>query len=297
MKRAAAPDAARDRSATEALYDRVAQQGHFTLLRSPDWWSRRLWGYPGDWWCTKGAGADRSRATSTTKSRTRRGPFRLAIALNEFVAATPEAHRGLVGHLATLRDQVEEIHYAAPLDHAWGSVLRTSQNLRPGAEIGPFLDTGGVASGAMLRITDVKGALELLPPAGNGRGELVLEVDDPILPLNSRSWHVRVVDGRLRVAAEPSRRLPRLTPRPTRWPSSTPARCRPPARRRWAWWTRAVAPRRSRITGSARAPRSSINQSPSSGPSGAPGFSVVHEIRPRFRDTGRDGSPQQRRLT
>jgi hypothetical protein len=66
----------------------------------------------------------------------------------------------------------------------------------------------------MLRINDVKGALELMPPAGNGRGELVLEVDDPILPLNSRSWHVKVVDGRLRVAAEPSRRLPRLTTTP-----------------------------------------------------------------------------------
>ena len=36
-------------------------------------------------------------------------------------------------------------------------------------------------------------------------------MDDPVLPLNSRSWHVKAVDGRLRVAAEPSRRLPRLT--------------------------------------------------------------------------------------
>ena len=203
-----------DRAAVEALYDRVAQQGHFALLRSADWWSRRLWGYPGDWVVYEGRRRGQIEGYLYYEVENSRGPFRLAIALNELVAATPEAHRGLVGHLATLRDQVEEIHYAAPLDHAWSSVLRTSQNLRPGAEIGPFLDTGGVASGAMLRITDVKGALELLPPAANGRGELVLEVDDPILPLNSRSWRVKVVDGRLRVAAEPSRRLPRLTASP-----------------------------------------------------------------------------------
>src|SRR5258706_361395 len=146
---------------------RVAQQGHFAVLSKPDWWGRRLWGYPGDWVVYEGRRRGQIEGYLYYEVENSRGPFRLAIALNELVAATPDAHRGLVGHLATLRDQVEEIHYAAPLDHAWGSLLRTSQNLRPGAEIGPFLDTGGVASGAMLRITDVKGAIEMLPPAAN----------------------------------------------------------------------------------------------------------------------------------
>src|SRR5436190_942163 len=145
-----------DRSATEALYDRVAQQGHFTLLRKPDWWSRRLWGYPGDWVVYEGR---------------RRG-------------------------------QIE------------GYLYYEVENSRPGAETGPSPHTGGGASGPRLRTTDVKGALERRPPAGDGRGALVLEVEDPILPLNSRSWRVKMVDGRLRVAAEPSRRLPRLTTSP-----------------------------------------------------------------------------------
>src|SRR5262249_1636787 len=70
-------------------------------------------------------------------------------------------------------------------------------------------------------------------------------------------------------------------PRRTRWLSSTPARCRPPARPRWAWWARPAAPGRSRITGSERAPRSSINSMPPT----PPGCSVGHETRPRFRDT------------
>jgi len=52
------------------------------------------------------------------------------------VAATPEAHRGLVGYLASLRDQVQEMHYAAPADNGWLALLATPQNLRPGAEIG-----------------------------------------------------------------------------------------------------------------------------------------------------------------
>jgi predicted acetyltransferase len=200
-----------DRPAVEALYDRMAQQGHFALVRTPDWWGRRLWNYPGDWVVYEGRRRGQIEGYLYYEVENSRGPFRLAIALNELVAATPDAHRGLVGHLASLRDQVEEIHHAAPADHVWASILRTSQNLRPAAEIGPYLDTGGLATGAMLRITDVKGALEMLPVAASARGEIVLEVDDPVLALNSRAWHVTARDGRLRVGHEPSRRLPRLS--------------------------------------------------------------------------------------
>jgi predicted acetyltransferase len=202
-----------DRPAVEALYDRVAQDGHFAMARSVEWWGRRLWSYPGDWVVYEGRRRGQIEGYLYYEVENSRGPFKLAISLNELVAATPEAHRGLVGYLAALRDQVEEIHYAAPLDHAWGSLLGTAQNLRPGAEIGPFLDTGGIASGAMLRITDVKGALELLPVAPAARGEIALEVADPVLPLNTRAWRVKPVDGRLRVSPETSRRTSRRTPR------------------------------------------------------------------------------------
>jgi predicted acetyltransferase len=201
-----------DRPAVEALYDRVAQQGHFALARTPDWWSRRLWTYPGDWVVYEGKRRGQIEGYLYYEVESSRGPFRLAISLTEFVAVTPEAHRGLVGHLAALRDQVEEIHHAAPDDRAWATVLPTAQNLRPGAEIGPFNDTGGLAAGAMLRITDVKGALELMPIAPGARGEVALDVEDPVLPMNARVYHLTARDGRLRVGPEPTRRrLPRLS--------------------------------------------------------------------------------------
>ncbi len=38
-----------DRPAVQALYERVASQGHWALDRRPEWWSERLWTYPGDW--------------------------------------------------------------------------------------------------------------------------------------------------------------------------------------------------------------------------------------------------------
>jgi predicted acetyltransferase len=199
-----------DRPAVQALYERVAQQGHFALERRPDWWFNRLWGYPGEWVVYEGKRRGQIEGYLYYEVENSRGPFRLAITLGEFVAATAQAHRGLVGHLSSLSDQVEEIHYAAPGDNAWLALMKTAQNLRPGAEIAAFSDTGGVGNGAMLRITDIKGALEMLPLRPNARGEIALEVEDPVLAQNARAYRVTAREGRLRVRPYSGKRAPRL---------------------------------------------------------------------------------------
>jgi predicted acetyltransferase len=194
-----------DRPAVEALYEHMAPQGHFVLERSPQWWSQRLWGYPGDWVVYEGRSRGQIEGYLHYEVDTTHGPFRLALTLTEFLAATPEAHRGLVGYLASLSDQVQEIHFAAPGDNLWLATVKTAQNLRPGAEIGMLLDTGGVAHGAMLRVNDVKTGLERFPIAPHARGEVVLEVDDPVLPANARAWRVSAREGRLHVRPEAAR--------------------------------------------------------------------------------------------
>jgi len=201
-----------DRPAVEALYERVAAQGHFALARRPEWWSRRLWTYPGDWVVYEGKRRGQIEGYLYYEVDSTNGPFKLALTLSEFVAATPEAHRGLVGHLASLADQVQELHGAAPADNAWLAQLRTAQNLRPTVETSMFTDTGGVANGLMLRVTDVKLALEGLPVAPHARGEVMLEVEDEILPGNSRPVRVSAREGRLKASLDPRARprLPRL---------------------------------------------------------------------------------------
>jgi predicted acetyltransferase len=201
-----------DRTAVEALYDRAATAGHFALERRSGWWAQRLWDYPGDWVVYAGA-SGRLEGYLHYEMDTTHGAFQLGLTLSEFVAVTPAARRGLVGHLASLADQVNEIHHAAPADNLWLATLRTAQNLRPGAEMGVLLDTGGVAHGAMLRVTDVKGALEALPVAPRSRGEVVLTVDDPVLPQNALRWRVTARTGGLAVAPAGARRAgePRLT--------------------------------------------------------------------------------------
>jgi predicted acetyltransferase len=204
-----------DRPAVQALYERIATQGHFSIARSPEWWTRRLWTYNGEWVVYEGRRRGQIEGYLYYEVETEHGPFKLALTLNEFVAATPEAHRGLIGHLASLADQVQEIQFASPGDHAWLAILKTPQNLRPGPEIGLFNDAGNLGHGAMLRLTDVKLALETLPVAPNARGEIVLEVEDAVLPTNARPYRVSARDGRLKVRPETGRagvkpRLPRL---------------------------------------------------------------------------------------
>jgi hypothetical protein len=69
----------------------------------------------------------------------------------------------------------------------------------------------------MLRVLDVKNALEALPVSSHARGELVIDVRDPVLPTNERAWRVHARDGQLTVRAETTRlaasrdKRPRLT--------------------------------------------------------------------------------------
>ena len=211
MRRSMLPD----RPAVEALYDKVAVHGHFALQRNHDWWTQRLWSYEGDWIVYEGRRRGQIEGYLYYDIDSSGGPFKLVLNLTEFVAATPAAHRGLVGYLSSLSDQVSEIHLAGPSDNSWLQVLETPQNLRPNAEIGIYADAGGVSAGMMLRVTDVKLALDGFPVWSGARGEIALEVDDPILTQNSRTWRVRASDGRLVVRLMQARsrsgkRMPRL---------------------------------------------------------------------------------------
>ncbi len=203
-----------DRASIEALYEKVALGGHFALARKPEWWAQRLWGHGGDWVVYEGKRRGQIEGYLYYEVDAAAGPFKLSLTLTEFVAASPEAHRALAGYLASLADQVSEIHSIMPGDNGWTTLLRTAQNLRPGLEMSVYSDTGNVVNGLMLRLNDVKAALERLPVSPSARGEIALEVDDTVLAPNARAWRLRASEGRLKVSAEAARggrsRLPRL---------------------------------------------------------------------------------------
>lgn len=203
-----------DRAAVQALYERVAQQqGHFALERRNEWWQRRLWTYAGDWVVYEGRRRGQIEGYLHYEVDASNGPFKLAISVKELVAGSPGAFRGLAGYLGTLADQASEIEWLAPADNAWLTTLRTAQALPVAEDLGVFSDTGAIADGLMLRVVDVKAGLEALPPQNGARGEVILDIDDDVLPANARAWRVIAREGKLAVSPETGRRgrAPRLS--------------------------------------------------------------------------------------
>ena len=206
-----------DRPLVQALYDQWAlERGHFALARRPEWWERRLWGYEGDWIVyEKRRGQIEGYLHVQVDAGD--GPWKLVLTVNEFVAMTPDAHRGLTGYLHGLRDQAAEVVMTAPSDAPWAATLADAANLRGDMKLGVVRTTGHLGYGAMLRLLDVKSALEALPVSPQARGDVVVDVRDAVLPANERAWRVHARDGRLSVRAETPRqaasrdRLPRLT--------------------------------------------------------------------------------------
>jgi predicted acetyltransferase len=205
-----------DRPAVQELYDRhAAEAGHFALARRPEWWEKRLWGYEGDWVVYEGRRRGQIEGYLHYQIDSGEGPWKLVLTVNEFVASTPAAHRGLWGYLNALRDQAVEVVAVLPGDDLWLSQLADAANLRGELKLGVHRTTGHLGYGAMLRLVDVKAALELLPLAPLARGEVVLEVTDPQLPTNARAWRLTAREGRLlvrpaRPGAKGSSTLPRM---------------------------------------------------------------------------------------
>ncbi|HTR96464.1 MAG TPA: GNAT family N-acetyltransferase [Candidatus Acidoferrales bacterium] len=205
-----------DRPAVVQLYDRQAEErGHFALARRPEWWDKRLWGYEGDWVVYEGRRRGQIEGYLQYQIDSAEGPWKLVLTVNEFVASTPAAHRGLWGYLHALRDQAVEIVTVAPGDELWLAELADASNLRGDLKLGVHRSSGHLGYGAMLRLVDVKAALEALPLAPHARGELSLETIDPHLPQNSRAWRLQIREGRLHVRPERAgaggaRALPRL---------------------------------------------------------------------------------------
>ena len=209
-----------DRPHVQSLYDlHTRERGHFALARRPEWWEQRLWGYDGDWVVYE---RHRGRIEGYLQYQidSAEGPWKLAITVNEFVATTPAAQRGLWGHLHTLRDQASEIVLATSDDGTWDAVLADAQNLRGELKLGVLRSAGHAGSGAMLRLLDAKAALEAMPVDPHARGELTIELHDELLPQNARGWRVTARDGRLHVRVESARmqgtrnQLPRLVTPP-----------------------------------------------------------------------------------
>ncbi|HEY9616719.1 MAG TPA: GNAT family N-acetyltransferase [Microcoleaceae cyanobacterium] len=189
-----------------ALYQSVAMQQNGWLQRQPWQWQQRL---------KAGKGreiyvyqeADQVLGYIMLQFTPLGAPQSpLAIVVQEWVAATAPAYRGLLGFLASLRDQLSTIIWNTfptdPFPHLLQEQRRDPTLVAPPFEFGLVHSFGQLGGGFMWRLVDVAGAFQQRSLEETEPFALTFQIIDPIL-------------GDQQITAEFGDRQMHLKPQPT----------------------------------------------------------------------------------
>jgi len=172
-------DLASDGLAMRGVYEQARERSNGFLVRDDYWWDRRVIGRASE----RMAYVDPERGLEgylLYEVPSEPGyPGQHAL-VRELVAATPAAAQGLVGFLAALGEQFDEVELLRPRGD--GPSLARSPQLVTRDQHELFRPICVTVSGAMARIADVPGALAAHPAATGGSGRIGLDVSDPHLP-------------------------------------------------------------------------------------------------------------------
>lgn len=194
VRRATAADLDR----INACYERVMRRSTLMVERGPADWDRRHFEQGRAYAEVFDDGAA-VRGYFIFRYRERDG-HHTQLFVQEIVYEDQEALRGLLGHIAALRDQFMEV---VCVTRAGERLELRLANPRDGGAIkGMISDFVGprVLWGAMARILDVERAFAARPSYNGATGRLSVEIDDRQLPENRGPWTVSFEDGRATVA-------------------------------------------------------------------------------------------------
>jgi predicted acetyltransferase len=176
---------AADQAAVQSVYDQAAPLHNGWLIRQPWHWEEFFkpeGGYELYHYVEAGS-CQGYVAISFKRLEPAKGTW--TIVVEEWVALTAAAYRGILGFLASLRDQIETIiwntHAADPFPH-----LLKEQRLNPllhpaSFEFGFTDGLGAIGGGFMWRLVDVAKALELRPIHTVDPFEIGFQIADPVL--------------------------------------------------------------------------------------------------------------------
>jgi predicted acetyltransferase len=126
---------------------------------------------------------------------------RLALVIHEWVALTPAAYRGLLGFLASLRDQISTIIWNTdrtdPFPHALQEQRCDPQMPSEAFGFGFTHRLGAIGSSFMWRLVDLRRALELRPIQPGTAFQLMFEVRDAIL--GDQAIAARFAEGHIQI--------------------------------------------------------------------------------------------------
>jgi predicted acetyltransferase len=190
----------------KAVYYKAAQQHNGWLQREPGRWQgyfkpeagREIYGYA-ETGTLLGYIVIEFTHLEPTKSQ-------WAIVVQEWVALTPAAYRGLIGFLASLRDQVTTVVWNTSPQDPFPHLLR-EQRCDPAVPTLPFEfgfthRFGEIGGGFMWRLVDVVKALELRLIHPGEAFAIAFEIADPVL--GNQQIFTEFVDQRIHCVQQPA---------------------------------------------------------------------------------------------
>lgn len=169
----------------KALYEKVASQHNGWLQRRPWQWESILRLKPGEeTYCY--SEANQLQGYVFLKFAYLNPPQNIpAIIVQEWVALTASAYRGILGFLGSLRDQVSTIVWNTDPTDPFPHLLREQRCdpilPSPAFEFGLTHRFGEIGGGFMWRLVDLDKAFELRPIRAAEQFALAFQVSDPVL--------------------------------------------------------------------------------------------------------------------
>jgi len=126
-------------------------------------------------------------------------PAQASLEVVEFVALSSEAERGLWAFLASQVEQRAAVTLLTPVDQAYWALLREPAMFETVNRGFIIDDIAALTMSFMVRVIDVRAALQARSFPPDVAGQFSLEVSDPILAPSGQSFQVQVADGRAEV--------------------------------------------------------------------------------------------------
>ncbi|MFZ1080975.1 MAG: GNAT family N-acetyltransferase [Candidatus Kryptoniota bacterium] len=181
----------------KVLQQEIQTRGSFTLLRSEDFWDLVVFpkfkdAYVYDDGEVKGYVAlEINKDGGTTNG----SAGETTINIKEFVAFDAGVHRGLWGFVGALAEQISRVKILAPVDYPLNLFLREPRELNFRRLFFEYKSFSTLASGFMLRVINVPGALAKLHHSIDSPADFVIKVNDGNLPQNSRAFSLHIHNG------------------------------------------------------------------------------------------------------
>jgi predicted acetyltransferase len=179
-----------DRAQVQGLYSQTLLDGASGLERNDGQWAQR-WTREDERWVVFDDGDLRGYLVYR--------PAQTSLEVVEFVAPSAEAERGLWAFLAAQVEQRSAITLLTPIDPAYWALLKEPA-MQDAVNRGFILnDVAALTMSFMVRVVDVRAALDARAFPKDVSGRFSLDLRDPVLKPSGQLLEIQLADGRAKV--------------------------------------------------------------------------------------------------